>query len=302
MDLIMRPASLIATCMIACGGVALPAQQVPPQYPPAPTRPAPPDDSTSEDIVVEGYRLRPDIETSSATATETSAVRNRQQFEYSTRVAGCAGRNTLSSQKWFKATVDGAPNTPTQAAAQDRLKRIYITCSESPTLMSFTAPPPSAIQLADAMDGTATNVFGQTDPFPLGRSLYDRGAFVIEAIKRFAPDLKLTRSQTGDASVQERFNAREIPLNRHRLPADYRFFEIAVCMVRQEPRLAIALAMRDGPAFNGDLQAALIDRTRVCVGNARRVRVDATQFRIYIADAVYRWAVAARGVDSLISD
>jgi hypothetical protein len=75
-----------------------------------------------------------------------------------------------------------------------------------------------------------------------------------------------------------------------------------VCMVRVEPRLAVMLAKTEGAARANDLQAALIDRARICVGNARRVRVDATEFRLYIADAVYRWAVAAKGVETLIQD
>ncbi|WP_221364127.1 hypothetical protein [Sphingomonas jinjuensis] len=38
-----------------------------------------------------------------------------------------------------------------------------------------------------------------------------------------------------------------------------------------------------------------------CGGNnARRVYFDPTHFRLFIADALYRWLVAAQGVDTLI--
>lgn len=100
--------------------------------------------------------------------------------------------------------------------------------------------------------------------------------------------------------MQARFDTREISRNRFRAPADYEYFSIAVCMVRVEPELSLKLVESDGPARRDDLQAALIDNARVCVGDAREIVADPTEFRLYIADAVYRWAVAANGVDSLI--
>ena len=51
------------------------------------------------------------------------------------------------------------------------------------------------------------------------------------------------------------------------------------------------------------LEAAIVNRTRrQCVDSARKVYFDPTQFRFYIADAVYRWAVAVAGVDTLIPE
>ncbi len=100
--------------------------------------------------------------------------------------------------------------------------------------------------------------------------------------------------------VQARFDKRELPRNRFRLPADYKYFEVAVCIVRVAPELSVRLAKSERAATLGDIQSALIDSARACVGDAREVKVDATEFRIYIADAVYRWAVAAKGVESLI--
>ena len=54
---------------------------------------------------------------------------------------------------------------------------------------------------------------------------------------------------------------------------------------------------------SGDaLEDALFIGAHQCVGYAKRMDVPPDLFRAYISDAVYRWVVAARGVDSLIPD
>jgi hypothetical protein len=267
-----------------------------------------PGNGQPDDIVVEGYRNRASPDSRVAPPAAVSAVRNRKAYEYSERIAKCAARSHLSSLARLSAVVDGEFNTATHLQAQDRLVRTYVTCSESPSLLSFTNPPRTADENASALQGnlvssTGLAVGGPTavvDGAPLGHSIYDRGAFTIQAIKMFAPDLRLTRQEVNDPVVQARFNAREVARNRFRLPIDYRYFEVAVCMVRVQPELAVRLTKSDGSARFSDVQEALIDRARVCIGGARHVSVDPTQFRMYIADAVYRWAVAARGIDSLI--
>jgi hypothetical protein len=102
--------------------------------------------------------------------------------------------------------------------------------------------------------------------------------------------------------VQARFNAREVPLARFRLPVDRRYFEAAICFVRMEPALAVQLVKVERTQSINRLAAAIVNRARPCIGNADRVYFDATQFRFYIADALYRWAVAARGTASLVPD
>ncbi len=258
------------------------------------------DDSLPDDIVVEGYRQSKPIDARTRVPAAVSAVRNRQAYALSERLAACAARSKLSKLSRLRAVVDGEFNSATQVTAQDRLKRIYITCSESASLLSFTSAPQSTLDIMAAVSNDATGTSGFTNGAPLGRSIYDRGAFTIQALKLFAPDLQLTRAETFDPAVQTRFNAREVPRNRFRFPADYRYFQTAVCMVRLEPRLAVRLAKSEGGARFSDVQEALIDRTRECLGGARNVKVDPTQFRIYIADAVYRWAVAAHNTASLI--
>jgi len=282
------------------------------QSAPLPTQtPDPHADAEPDDIIVEGYRDRKDMDTRTGVPTGINSTQNRVKYGYSERIAKCAARGKLSGMARLRAVVDGEVNSANYRMAQDRLVRSNITCSESPSLLSFNGPPRTVAELKQALEsrlanndlhasGDFTGVSGQVEATPLGYSIYDRGAFTVEALKRFAPDLKLTKAETGNPAVQSRFNLREVPRNRMRLPLDYRYFEIAVCMVRVEPRLAVRLAMSGGSARVGDVQEALIDRARVCVGNSPKVQVDPTQFRLYIADAVYRWAVAARAVDTLI--
>jgi hypothetical protein len=264
--------------------------------------PASMDDSQPDDIVVKGYRSGKEPIKRVRAPAAVSIVRNRQTYEYSEKLAKCAARGRLANLSRLRDVVDGEFNQARQVAAQDRLFRINITCSQSTTLQNFRSPPRAAqsVDLQSAAQGGFAGPLNIPDAAPLGRSIYDRGAFTIAAMKMYAPGITLTRQEVNDPAVQARFNAREAKRNRFRLPADYRYFEVAVCMVRVEPRLAVRLALSDGPARLGDVQEALIDRARICVGNAKSVRVDPTQFRLYIADAVYRWTVAVRGVDSLI--
>lgn len=279
---------------IALGQAQVPIQpsaQVPP-------RDRQTDDKMADEIVVKGYRNKPDVQTKTSPIYAGSSAARRQQYSMSERMAKCAARSRLANTSYLSAVVDGEFNSAAQLYAQDHLYRIYVTCGESPSFLSLNSPPASAGAVGNG-DFTAI-LPGSTDGAPLGHSIYDRGAFTIQAMKLYAPDLSLTAEQTSDPAVQARFDAREVPRNRFRLPADYKYFEIAVCIVRVAPRLSVRLAMSDGSAGIGDLQWALIDRARVCVGNAREVRIDATEFRIYIADAVYRWVVAANGVKSLI--
>lgn len=300
-----------ALSLLLAGTVAAPvaAQQAggtpPPAAAPAPAAPALSQDAQPDDIIVEGYRDRKPLAEKMTAPPTSSTIRNRRRYDYAERLAKCAARSKFGDLARLRAVVDGEFNSPRHHFDQDRLVRTYMTCGESPTLLSFTEVPVDFTDMGLAgqyilAGDTAGGTPGQSTGSPLGWSIYDRGALTIAALKRFAPDLTLTRKQTEDPRVQARFNLREIPRNRLRLPVDYHYFETAVCMVRLEPQLAVRLALMDGPARLSDVQEALVDRAKACVGNARRVRVDPTQFRLYIADAVYRWAVAARDVPSLI--
>jgi len=139
------------------------------------------------------------------------------------------------------------------------------------------------------------------DPKARGTSMFDRGALLEYALERYAPDLSLTAADTHDPLVRQRFNEREVPRNQWRWPADYRHFEIALCMVRKAPELSVRLIESPiNSELQGRLQAAIIGIGRTCLGSPKKVIVDGAQFRMWIGDAVWRWVEAARGVESLI--
>lgn len=261
-------------------------------------------DRGHDEIVVEAYPNLGKQPTVIDTPPAVSAVNSRKAFEYSELLAKCAVRSKLSSTEWLRAAVDGDVNSSAQSYAQDRLKRIYIGCGEGPGLLNMNNPQPPSQRQSPMQRGSRADLVGEspggTDASPLGRSVYDRGALTIQALKTFVPDVSLTTAQTGDPAVQSRFDRREIPRNKNRLPVDKLYFEVAVCIVRLQPALSVRLVMGDMGKTAGRLQNALLNNAKICVGDSKRVYVDATQFRLYIADSLYRWTVAARGVDSLI--
>lgn len=132
------------------------------------------------------------------------------------------------------------------------------------------------------------------------RAIYDRGALLDQVLRRYAPDISLTSEQTTDPAVQARYDEREVPRNHLRDGDDKLFFEIATCMVRIAPRLSSALANeRDDSARQKRLGRAVVEKARLCIGDGK-IKAAPAMVRIYITDAVYRWAVAARNVDSLL--
>jgi hypothetical protein len=260
------------------------------------------------DVIVRGYRERKKQGLIAASSLRNSAVQTRHRLARSSLFARCAARGRLAPPARLRAVVDAVVGSTSQVVAQNLLKRTHITCSaDGGALLSVTtaegADGTNALARAVAGGNGSLSFAGAAvgvDPFALGRSRYDRGALMIAALERFAPELTLTRRQTYDPAVQRRFDEREIPRNRLRQDADRLFFQVAVCMVRMEPELATRVALNQDRTLASDLQGALIDSARDCVGGARRVAVDPTDLRMYVADAVYRWAVAARGVDTLV--
>jgi hypothetical protein len=194
-------------------------------------------------------------------------------YSYASDVARCAMNDDM---RQIKIAVDGAPSSPSQVYAQDWIVRNNITCSVSGNLLSI-APP------------------------ELGRSMYQRGALTAEVLMRFAPNLSLSRSQTTNPAVIERYEAREAIRNRVRAPSDLRYFRAVTCMVQLQPEAAVKLAYGHfKPKEEDDVRAKILDGARLCLGNPKNVYVKALQFRMYVVDAVYRWAVAVQNVDTLI--
>lgn len=247
----------------------------------------------TDDIVVKGFR---DLglndpkapvthQTLGSNRTGSSAIASYSLAAMAERFARCAITTDLAStpraQEALQRALDGTINGAGQRFWQSRFVQVKSTCAQD-------------AQLA-RQQGLASFEQGRYDP-----SYYDRGAMYLRAIQVFAPSLKLTKSQTGDPIIQQRFDTREIPLARYRLPVDRHYFETAVCLVRMEPEVAVRLVQTQRKALITALEASLVNRGLVCLGGAKKVYFDPAQFRMYIADAVYRWAVAVKGVGSLV--
>lgn len=242
----------------------------------------PPNIVTSQDVVVTGLRDLDDPKSAVTRRTLGSgrvgmgAKRSARLFALAQRYARCAVNDAPTVRVYLRGALDGVINGASQRFNQQRVADVRASCTQDPASRQ-------AIVSSD-----------------YDTSYYERGALFIAAMAKFAPDVSLSTAQTSDPAVQARFNAREIPLARFRLPVDRRYFEIAVCLVRLQPDLSVRLTRVEGADATAQLEAAIVNGGRICVGNAKKVYFDASQFRFYIADAVYRWAVAARGVDSLI--
>lgn len=236
-----------------------------------------------EEVLVTGVRLKRNpriILRAGGTPIDgdrNSVVANRIKLEFASRMAACAGRGRFTSRALMREVVDGAVLSPSQIAAQARMIKGNVTCIEN-TLRGWGG-----------------------DDTDLGQSVVDRGALMMDMIKRYGGVVPLTRRETGDPAIQARFDAREIPRNRFRRKPDYNFFWTAVCLVRLQPALARELAISDGDYRQIALiETALIEGGGNCVAKQRRLYFEPTQFRLYIADAVYRWMVAVKGTDSLV--
>lgn len=237
--------------------------------------------SSSDILVIGGNPVSPDeVKGISTPNTRGEAVLNRQRYSQSQVFAHCL--RDISPEVMRK-IVDGPPNRSDTRYAQGLLVNKHITCYLN------TQPPPGP--------AAPLNVASS------GESPFDRGALLEQVFAQYAPHTKLTAAETGDPAVQQRFDAREVPRNRWRLPVDYQTFAIAVCLVRMQPAMTMALRKsKPGSPREKALEQAIIGRARDCVGGAQRVTFDPIAFRFYLIDALYRWIVAARGVDTLITD
>lgn len=258
---------------------------------------------TKHDVVVEGVREAGAKAVARARSAVPSALGYRKVAERSEFFARCVKKPELQS---LRQIVDGEINSPTEQAALDRLVRGNLGC-----YLGYPLPTPPPPFFGDCNQTLAEEVSFSTSngrPSSPGagylttcRAFYDRGALLLTAINRFVPDAELTTQQTSDAAVSARFDAMEVHRNRLRLPEDFRYFTVAVCLVRVQPVLAGRLVHAEGNLRRQDVIGRLmLLRGRTCVGNARKVHVEPNQFRIYIADAFYRWVAAARGVSSLL--
>lgn len=190
--------------------------------------------------------------------------------------------------KLLRQTIDRGVNDFTARWSLDRLIRQGAACHGSMFFEPQPAPP----------------YYGDCNPIlqtRLCRSVFDRGVLFEYALTKFAADLQLTRDDLRQAQVRQRFLKRELPKTRMRTPDDQRYFDVVSCVVQLRPQESLELVrLPEGSPKEGRLEALLIASTPNCFSNAKSVTVDPNQFRLYIAEALYNWAVAVKGVDTLV--
>lgn len=271
--------TLLAMIMIGLAPAPLSGQTVTPPH-------------AEKDIVVEGIRdVGPDA-LAAARSAVPSSLGFRRVASLSSQFARCLGKLDLNQ---LHAVFDSPPNSRPSFAALDRLVRAHLGCY--PALPSPTPAPP----FFGECNPTLAEDIDEKKPTYLKtcRAFYDRGELLLLAFDRYLPDAILTTQQTSDPVVQRRFDEREIPRNKLRVPADYRYFTVAVCIVRSQPALAGRLVRAHADRSLQDRIGRLILlRARTCVGNAKTVHVEPSQFTIFIADAYYRWLAAAADAPS----
>lgn len=243
------------------------------------------------DIIVRALRLREDDELPVETrpATGIGSV-SRRLVADSAMFTRCAG---LPRMPLLRRIVDGRPDTgETKKALHQHVMR-NSGCFQG---MPMAPPMPQSPYYG------ACNPILLPDGNTTCRVTYDRGAIYEQVLREYAPGLTLSRSNTFDHATRDRFRAREEQRNSARRQDADDYFFIAACMVQLRPEYALAL-LREEPGSDreGRLRALMISDGAPCVGGVEvtRVRVDPGQFRAFVAEAVYSWAVAVRR-DSLL--
>lgn len=185
--------------------------------------------------------------------------------------------------------IDGQPNREVRAAALNRIVRGYAACY------------PGYDQTIPRDYGTC-NARQSADPrFQVCQAFFDRGALVEKALATYAPRLSFTTQQLFDPPVLARFHAREDQFDKTRSKGERIYQEVASCVVAIHPKLALNyLRSQPNSKSEGRMRNTLLGTSSECVGGAKQVTVDGAQFRVFMADAIYSWAVALKGTGSLI--
>jgi hypothetical protein len=134
------------------------------------------------------------------------------------------------------------------------------------------------------------------------RVTYDRGALYEQALLQQGGDLDLSREDTFNPLLRQRFMQREEVRNDGRAQLDRDYFDTVACMVQISPEQGVAvITSAGGSAQEEEAVVQLVGHGGPCIGYAKDVRFDRGQFRAYVAEALYSWIAAKRGVDSLVS-
>jgi hypothetical protein len=225
------------------------------------------------------------------------------------------------------------PTTPALQAEQRSVRRrlganaaMFLRCADLPGRLSFSAMPdgpPQAQRTQHALHrfiarnqacypaypGLAAPELGACNPqfrpetpeYQICRVTFDRGALFERTLLEVVGDLRLTREDTFNSAVLQRFRQREGARNLGRDTNDRRYFDTVACMVQILPEQGVAMLLSaPGSERAEEAYRLLIGNGAPCVGYAKEVRADPDQFRAYVAEALYSWLAAVRRTDSLI--
>lgn len=243
-------------------------------------------------IVVKGLHLRDDEDLPvKGRPLDAFSQKSRLIASDSDRFTRCAG---LPEGKLLRRIVDGKPMT---GETQKALHRYIVKNSACSLAVPALLPQPSSPYYGVCNPQVVGWVVGNTCRVP-----YDRGAIYEETLREYAPDLRLTRSNTFARSTIEAFRTREEARNQSRQGPDARFFWIASCMTQIRPEYATAMLQSEqGSQEEARYMAMMLSDGRQCIGDqVEEITVVPGQFRAYVAEAVYSWAVATRRQDTLL--
>lgn len=247
-----------------------------------------PDASSPNDVIVSALRIPREKLPTQIEWDQSNVLGGRIAREKADMFLRCATK--ISRLSTLRRIVDGIPNSADARTAQGSLLAASEGCY----------PPEHLAARYAAVAGPFSSPY-TIAPIDLGTSSLDRGVIMERVLMKYAPDAALTRAQTENIAIRERFNIREEERNRLRQPGDLGALRFASCLVRRQPELATRLVKSaPGTDLERGLTQTIIIEARECVGDAKRVTIDPNVIRVYIVDAFYRWVVAARGVDSLI--
>ena len=243
------------------------------------------------DIVVTGVPLRDGEETPVTLQDDgLSGAVSRQIASEVDRFARCAD---LPKPDLLRRIVDGKPETgETQKALHEHVLR------NSGCYGTIFPPIPDSPYYGKC-NPVMVNDVRETS---ICRADYDRGEIYEQVLRKYAPDLVINRSITFNPEIRADFLAREERRNSDRMESDDLFW-FASCAVQIRPEYALEILKEEsGSAREARLQQLMIKDSLPCFegGNVQEVTVDSRQFRAFVAEAVYSWAVAVRSVDSLI--
>jgi len=251
-------------------------------------------------IIVLGGDLPTDVEVmSSFRSISRGLSANAQMFLRCAELPGGAALSTI---------LDGSPQLRRTQSALHRFIQKNEGCYPGMN-RSMSVPelgrcnpvvaPAGLIAGAPSLEGMAEG--GDAGVYLLCRAVYDRGALYEQALLQRGGSLDLDWDDTFDPAVRGRFMRRENARNDGRLQIDRNYFDTVACMVQISPHHATALIeAQSGSNREADAVTQLVGHGSPCVGYAKNVRFDQAQFRAYVAEALYSWLAAKRGVGSLV--